>query len=243
MIIDVRLDAGIDKLGNVQGGMFRIKIPFANWVEIEANAVSDHWHITEDMRTRYGITSTQNIRFDGDLNFKTKIRILTENKNRPALAFQATAKTAAGDFMSAHRYTDSAGYEFSVLASKDLFNSDENLVRKVRILSEIAFVAWDTQQSQQNDSYKVSAGVQIDGSKFNMKVSFLGFYGWQNPDYDFVSTLQLEASKNFKNNFQLYGQANIGLSKAATPLLVGGGIRYFMNAPKRKRKSIPYVQP
>lgn len=236
--IDVRLDAGKDNLGTVQGGMFRIRIPFAHWVEIEANAVTDIWQISEETRMKYGIKSRQPTRLDGDLNFKTKIRILQEKPNRPALAFQATAKTAAGDFVSTHRFTDSAGYEFAVLASKDLMESETNLVQKVRILAEAAFIAWDTNRSEQNDSYKISAGVQLDGKEFQFKMSFLGFYGWQNPRYDFVSALRLEAATNVKRNIQIYGQTNIGLSKAAVPLLVGAGVRYFLPAPKKKKISI-----
>lgn len=233
--IDLRVDAGKDKLGNVQGGMFRIRIPFAHWVEIEANAVSDLWQISESTRAQYGFQSRKNQRFDGDLNFKTKIRILKETDKRPAIGFQATMKTAAGDFMSAHRYTDSAGYEFSVLASKDLMVSETDLIRKVRLLTEVAFIAWDTNRSEQNDSYKASAAVQLDGKEFKMKVSFLGFYGWQNPRYDFVSMLRLEGSKDLNEKLQVYGQANFGLTKASTPLLVGGGVRYFLAAPSRSK--------
>lgn len=233
--IDVRLDAGKDKLGTVQGGMFRIRIPFVHWVEIEANATTDFWQISEETRLKHNLNSRRNTRLDGDLNFKTKIRILKEKNNRPALAFQATMKTAAGDFVSTHRYTDSAGYEFSVLASKDLMTSETNLIRKVRVLTELAFIAWDTNRSEQNDSYKTSAAIQLDGKEFKMKVSFLGFYGWQNPKYDFVSALQLEGAKNFGDKLQGYGQVNIGLSKAAVPLLVGAGVRYFLSPPKKTR--------
>lgn len=243
VIIDLRLDGGRDILGSVGGGMLRIRIPFATWVEIEGNMVSDFWKISEATRVRYNIISTQTKRFDGDFNFKTKIRILKESEKRPALGLQVTAKTAAGDFGGTHRYTDSAGYEFSLLASKELFSDDDSLIRKVRFLSEIAFIAWDTNLKEQNDAYKASAAVQVEAKKMKMKVSWLGYYGWQNPSVDYVSSLQLEAAKDVRKNLQVYGQTSIGLTKATTPLLIGGGVRYFMAAPKKKRKKPNFVQP
>lgn len=246
IILDLRMDGGRDNLGFVQGGMFRLKIPFASWVEIEANVMTDAWQITPATALKYGIQSKQT-RIDGEPNFKTKVRILKETQKRPAISFQATTKTAAGDFLSTHRYTDSAGYEFSILASKDIYNSDseEAIIRKVRLLTEIAFIAWDTNLGQQNDSYKTSAAIQLEGkNNFRMKMSFLGYYGWQQPKFDYVSTLQLEVSKTLKKNpkFQVYGQANLGLSEAATPFLVGGGMRMFLKAPQKKKKPI-LIQP
>ncbi len=253
IIIDVKLDAGKDNLGTVEGGILRLKIPFAHWVEIEADLVSDQWQVSDGVKEEYGLKGNTG-KFDGDVNFKTKVRILTESKtsNRPALAFQATVKTAAGDYVSGHRYTDSAGYEFAILGClyfyrkfhhwKTFLESDDAIIRKVKILTEIAFIAWDTQQAEQNDAYKASAGIQIEGEKFKMRVSYLGYYGWQIPNSDHVSTLQLEASKNLKPNFQVYGQVNLGLSQAATPIMVGAGIRYYLPAPKKKRKPISYDQ-
>ena len=41
IVLDVKVDGGKDNLGNFQGTMIRVRIPFATWVEIEANAVSD----------------------------------------------------------------------------------------------------------------------------------------------------------------------------------------------------------
>lgn len=245
IIIDLKMDAGKDNLGNMQGGFFRIKIPFAKWVEIEADAVSDRWQITEEVREQYGINNIKGSS-DADLTFKTKVKIFSDNPNsaRPAVAFQATGKTAMGDFSSTHRFTDSAGYEFAILTSKVVYDSPETIIRKVKLLTELAFVAWDTDQAQQNDAFKGSAGIMLEGKQFNMKVSWLGLYGWQNPDYDKVSMLQIEASKNLKNNrFQVYGQANIGLTPASTPYLVGGGVRMYLNAPKKKKKIVdPFVQ-
>ncbi len=243
IIIDVKLDAGKDNLGKVQGGILRLKIPFAHWVEIEADFVSDRWQVSDEIKNEYGLKGNSG-KFDGDLTFKTKIKILSESKtsHRPALAFQATLKTAAGDYMSGHRYTDSAGYEFSVLGSKTLREEDDEIIRKVKVLTEIAFIAWDTQQSEQNDAYKASFGVQVEGEKFKMRVSYLGYNGWQIPAADHVSILQLEGSKNIRQNLQLYGQINLGLSKASTPIMIGAGVRYYLPAPKKKRKPISYDQ-
>lgn len=240
VIIDLKLDAGIDNLGSMQGGILRIRIPFAHWVEIEANAMSDRWKITDQVRDRYGIKGNTGP-FDGDLALKTKIRIVQESQNsfRPAISFQGTAKAAAGDFKSTHRYTDSAGYELSILASKTIRDTEDTILRKVRLLTEVAFIAWDTGLSEQNDALKASAGILVEGEKMKMKVSWLGYYGWQNPAVDFVSSLQLEASTNLRKSFQIYGQANIGLSKASTPFLIGAGLRYNLPAPKRKPRPIP----
>lgn len=239
VIIDLKVDAGLDKLGTMQGGYLRIKIPFAHWVEMELDAMTDKWKISDQVKDRYGIKGNTGP-FDGDLNLKTKIRIVQESQGgfRPAISFQGTAKAAAGDFKSYHRYTDSAGYELSILASKTLLDSEDSIIRKVRILSEIAFIAWDTGLSEQNDALKASAGIQVVGEKMQMKISWLGYYGWQDPNVDHVSSLQLEASTNLRKSFQFYGQANIGLSKAAAPFLIGAGLRYNLPAPK-KRRPIP----
>jgi hypothetical protein len=237
IIIDVKLDAGKDNLGNVQGGILRLKVPFAHWVEIEADFVADRWQITDEVKDQYGIKKNKG-NFDGELYFKTKIKILEEKEgsNRPNLAFQANVKTAAGDFASTHRYTDTAGYEFAILGSKSFMESDEHIVRKVKVLTELAFIAWDTARSEQNDALKASAGIQIDTEKMNFKVSYLGYYGWQIPKKDNVSTLQLQAVRNINNKFQVYGQVNIGLTPAATPLMVGAGVKLYLPAPKKKRK-------
>lgn len=245
IIIDLKMDAGKDNLGTMQGGFFRIKIPFAHWVEIEADAVTDRWQISEETRERYGINNVKGA-FDADLTFKTKIKIFSDSKTsaRPAIAFQATGKTAMGDFKSTHRFTDSAGYEFAILGSKVIYDSQETIIRKVKLLTELAFVAWDTDVAEQNDALKASTGIMLEGKQFNMKVSWLGLYGWQDPNLDHVSMLQVEASKNLMNNrMQIYGQANIGLSKASTPYLVGGGVRYYFNAPKKKKKDPTLIQP
>lgn len=241
IIIDVKLDAGRDNLGTVQGGILRLKIPFAHWVELEAGIAADNWQVSDGIKDKYSLKSNKGLE-GGDLILKTKVRILTETKKRPALAFQGTVKTASGDFNGGHRYTDSAGYEFAILGSKSFLESDDAIIRKVKALTEIAFIAWDTDHSEQNDAYKASAGIQVEGEKFKMKVSYLGYFGWQNARVDHVSMLQLEASKNFKPNFQVYGQVNLGLSPAATPFMVGAGVRLYLPAPKKKRKPILYDQ-
>lgn len=239
VVIDARIDGGIDNLGNVQGGMIRIRIPFVKWIEIEANAVADRWQISEETREKFGINKTSG-NFDGDMNFKTKIRILKQNEHtmKPDLSFMVTTKAAAGDFDQTHRYTDSAGYEFSILGAKDFYEDHNTIITKIRFLMEMAFIAWDTANSEQNDAFKVSSALQIEAANdFKVKISFLGFYGWQEKRVDHVNTVQLEVNKKISKRVEVYGQANFGISKAATPLLVGGGVRINLNPPKPRRRT------
>src|SRR3989338_1119197 len=168
VIIDVQMDGGQDNLGNFQGTVLRLKIPFSDWIEIEADMAADNWQVTDEVVEKYGLAT--NGRIDGgDPIFKTKMRILNETDKRPAISLQTSVKTASGDFKGGRRFTDSAGYEISILGTKTLLESDEAIIRKAKLFAEIAFIAWDTNASQQNDAWKISTALKVEGETFKMK--------------------------------------------------------------------------
>ncbi len=232
--ITAKIQQAQDHLAASSTGIFRIQIPFSTWIAFAVDGRIERWH-TNTAEGRLLLPDLNGRTDGGDVNFRTMIRVLRDNPKNycPAITLKATTKTASGDFVTSRRYTDSAGYEIGIAASK-AFRMDPQFINKLRFFPEVAFVAWDTKVGQQDDSYKFAGGFEVSTERHSFQVSFLGFNGWMDGSLDQVSSLngQYRYHANQRLDFSLSGSA--GLSEAANPWMLAAGIHCYLNRFSRK---------
>ncbi len=229
--ITAKVQQAQDHLAESTTGIFRVQIPFATWVAFSVDGRIENWH-TNTPLGRQLIPDLNGRTEGGDVNFRTMIRVLRDNPKNlcPAITLKAVTKTASGDFTTSRRYTDSAGYEIGVAASKAI-RMDPYFIEKLRFFLEVAFLAWDTKVGQQDDSYKFAGGFEVVSGRHQLQVSFLGYNGWMSPSLDYVSSLNGEYRYHANQRFDFSVSGSAGLNEAANPWMLAAGIHCYLKRP------------
>lgn len=227
--IDVSLEnSDQDVFGETQTAKFRLEIPFGTWASLTVDGLAEKYsqnyvnETTGEQLSRSGSAG-------GDLNVTGKFALVGESVSHPSLTFKATVKSASGGSQDA-RFTNSAGYEFSLVTSKVM--KDRLFLKKVRFFLEAGFAAWDDAQNSQNDAGKYSAFVEIpEGAKWSTMVGDYGLVGWRGngdkPNYIYVSQ-----AYDFNKKSRLYLAARIGTNDSThNERAIEAGFRYKFRSP------------
>jgi len=228
--VDFELTDTSNTLGDAQTVIIRFYIPIDKWVSVGFDYRGEKFHNSPEAMQAYQIPVEEGIA-SGDLNFYTIIRLLEETGKLPQISLKITVKTAIGDLRQTRRYTDSAGYEFSILASRDLFINEAALVKKLRFLFEVGFIAWDTAMGEQNDALKVSGVFNLDLGKFDLNLGALLYRGWQDPKVDSYVALKAEFLYTFSDKLTFSTVYRRGFTPSAPKNYYGIGLRWFFNRP------------
>jgi hypothetical protein len=169
-----------------QNGYFKIEIPllpervsFKIWT-----SVLEHYKVTEtvsNIRLMNGVTSGK---ANGDFYVQTRISLMKETKNIPAIILNTTLKTASGTNFKERRYFDTPGYYFDVEIGKSVFLKNE-MMNELRFVGNLGFLCWETTNSTQNDAPMYGGKIIAGNQHWQWENTLSGYYGWMhtNPIY------------------------------------------------------------
>ncbi len=114
---------------------------------------------------------------NGDLYVQTRISLLKERKNAPAIVFNSTLKTASGTMFAERRYFDTPGYYFDVEAGKSFYTKSK-FISEIRAVGNLGFLCWETTGSRQNDAPMYGAKLIVGNSNWKFENTLSGYWGW-----------------------------------------------------------------
>lgn len=154
----------------------------------------------------------------GDLYVQTRISLVSEQKNRPAIILNSTLKTAAAKTVTTRRYFDTPGYYFDLELAKG-FILNRAFINEIRLVGNVGFMCWETTDSHQDDAPMYGFKILTGNDKWRWENTLSGYYGWlhtskvHNPEGDYGDAPMVLASKlSFKcGKNELFAQYQYGL--------------------------------
>lgn len=159
----------------------------------------EHYSTTDELKTARG--SAKKSGFEGgDLYVQTRISLLSEQKNRPAIIVNSTLKTAATKTVTTRRYFDTPGYYFDLEVAKG-YELKGSFLNKIRLVGNLGFMSWETTNSLQDDAPMYGIKVLTGNGFWTWENTFSGYYGWlhtsnvHNPEGDYGDAPMVVATK------------------------------------------------
>ncbi len=148
------------------------RVSFKLWfTTLENYIVTPELSVARDMNGN--LTGKPN----GDLYVQTRISILKERKNAPAIILNTTLKTASGTMFNERRYYDTPGYYFDVEFGKSFYTKSK-FINEIRTVGNFGFLCWETSGSRQNDAPMYGAKLIIGNDKWKLENTLSGYWGW-----------------------------------------------------------------
>ncbi len=233
----IKIEAGLRNLTDqydqlTQAMVLKVEVPFSEFASLEFSDVIEKWSLNEEAYQAYGAQNYQG-KNSGDVIANLKFKVKKETRYFPTVTLVASVKTASGADENA-RFTDSAGYMLNMAFAKDVFEAS-GAVRKIRILGELGFIAWDDGPSSQNDAYRYGIAANFNfAADTTADLGIHGFTGWRD-NGDKPLTLYVEGRKVFSKTLSGFAGADVGLNQSSVPLMVNAGIRVNLDRKYRKR--------
>lgn len=162
-----------------QNEYFKVEVPllpklisFKLWTTLLEN-----YHVTEAVKEEREMEGPLAGGAYGDIYVQTRISIFKETKNIPAIILNSTLRTASGTAFHRRRYFNTPGYYFDVEAGKS-FDLHNSVIRKIRVVTDLGFLCWETTNSTQDDAPLFEAKVILENRIFQLEGSFGGYSGW-----------------------------------------------------------------
>ena len=163
-----------------QNGYFKLEIPlvpervsFKIW-----STILENYQVTDALSAKRGMKNGNTIgKANGDLYVQTRISLLKETKNAPAIILNSTLKTASGTNFLERRYFDTPGYYFDVEIGKSIHTKGK-FINEIRGVINGGFMCWETTNSRQNDAPMYGGKIIIGNAKWKMENSVSGYWGW-----------------------------------------------------------------
>lgn len=218
-------------------GVARIEIPFSALSSLEITYLYEKWKLSPAGIAQYQprTNSGSNV---GDLIARFKTRLVGEKPGKwwPTVSAEISVKTASGGFDD-RRFTDSTGYAFDILVAKDIILST-GVLKKIRVMGEAGFMAWDDGAHSQNDAYRYGVATQFIFSKgWTLTGGFHGYTGWRK-NYDRPQGIYFEAQKDVNKRVRVFSSADYGL-RDTNPNMYSVGVRVTLNwKPVKRNKPI-----
>lgn len=160
-------------------GYVKIEIPllpervsFKFWATTLENYV-----VTPEISTLRGMNGNLTGKPNGDLYIQTRISILKERKNAPAIIFNSTLKTASGTNFKERRYFDTPGYYFDMEFGKSFYTKSK-FINEIRTVGNLGFLCWETTNSTQDDAPMYGGKFIIGNPRWKLENSISGYWGW-----------------------------------------------------------------
>lgn len=209
---------------------FSVEVPFPiwsdeeSWASLRISNQAEQWKVGPTTQARLGIPDSSGSEL-GDINVSTKLRILDETETRPAISLRVGIKTANGDDTN-KRYTNTAGYAFTALAAKNVYEDLDSFMKKVRIIGNLGFAAWDDSANTQNDVVLYGLAMQCElPDDFYTAFSLEGSVGWRENDKPMSAGLEL--GHWFSDSTVCYVSGHAGLTDDADDFGFLVGMRYL----------------
>jgi hypothetical protein len=169
-----------------QNGYFKIEIPllperisFKIWT-----SVFENYKVTETVSNTRQMNGVTSGKANGDFYVQTRISLMKEMRNIPAIILNTTLKTASGTNFKERRYFDTPGYYFDVEIGKSVFLKSK-MINELRFVGNLGFLCWETTNSTQNDAPMYGGKIIAGNHHWQWENTLSGYYGWMhtNPRY------------------------------------------------------------
>ncbi|MDO9155053.1 MAG: hypothetical protein Q7U47_15320 [Paludibacter sp.] len=174
-----------DKTTNMH---YKIEIPllpdrvsFKIW-----NTAFEHYEVTNEVSTARGMNGNLTGKASGDFYVQTRISLLKERKNAPAIILNSTLKTASGTNFKQRRYFDTPGYYFDVEFGKSFYTKSK-FINQIRTVGNLGFLCWETSGSRQNDAPMYGAKLIVGNDKWKLDNTLSGYWGWMHTHANYGS--------------------------------------------------------
>ena len=137
----------------------------------------ENYTVTPKLSTKRGMNGNLTGKPNGDLYVQTRISLLKERKNAPAIILNTTLKTASGTNFEERRYFDTPGYYFDVEFGKSFYTKSK-FINEIRTVGNLGFLCWETSGSRQNDAPMYGAKLIIGNDKWKLDNTLSGYWGW-----------------------------------------------------------------
>ena len=137
----------------------------------------ENYTVTPELSTKRGMNGNLTGKPNGDLYVQTRISLLKERKNAPAIILNTTLKTASGTNFTERRYFDTPGYYFDVEFGKSFYTKSK-FINEIRTVGNLGFLCWETSGSRQNDAPMYGAKLIIGNDKWKLDNTLSGYWGW-----------------------------------------------------------------
>ncbi len=137
----------------------------------------ENYIVTPELSVARGMNGNLTGKPNGDLYVQTRISILKERKNAPAIILNTTLKTASGTMFNERRYYDTPGYYFDVEFGKSFYTKSK-FINEIRTVGNFGFLCWETSGSRQNDAPMYGAKLIIGNDKWKLENTLSGYWGW-----------------------------------------------------------------
>ena len=137
----------------------------------------ENYTVTPELSTKRGMNGNLKGKPNGDLYVQTRISLLKERKNAPAIILNTTLKTASGTNFEERRYFDTPGYYFNVEFGKSFYTKSK-FINEIRTVGNLGFLCWETSGSRQNDAPMYGAKLIIGNDKWKLDNTLSGYWGW-----------------------------------------------------------------
>jgi len=137
----------------------------------------ENYTVTPEISNAREMNGNLTGRPNGDLYVQTRISLLKERKNAPAVVFNSTLKTASGTMFAERRYFDTPGYYFDVEFGKSFYTKNK-FINEIRAVGNLGFLSWETTGSRQNDAPMYGAKLIVGNLKWKFENTLSGYWGW-----------------------------------------------------------------
>ena len=139
-------------------------------------SVFEHYQVTDELSALRGMEGTSG-NASGDFYVQTRISLLKEKKNAPAIILNSTLKTASGTNFIEKRYFDTSGYYFDVEAGKSFYTKNK-FINEIRAVGNLGFFSWETSDSRQNDAPMYGVKLIVGNKTWKLDNTLSGYWGW-----------------------------------------------------------------
>jgi hypothetical protein len=137
----------------------------------------ENYTVTPELSAKRGMNGNLTGKPNGDLYVQTRISLLKERKNAPAIILNSTLKTASGTMFDERRYFDAPGYYFDVEFGKSFYTKSK-FISEIRTVGNLGFLCWETTGSRQNDAPMYGAKLIVGNDKWKLDNTLSGYWGW-----------------------------------------------------------------
>lgn len=166
-----------DKTGSVTLSAEIPLLPECVSLKVWGNAL-EYYHVTQEVYDRRSMQSGKLYgSANGDFYIQTRMRILKERENAPAIVLNSALKSASGTDFSERRYFDTPGYYFDLEVGKSI-HLNNKIIAEVRGVIDFGFLCWETTNSVQNDAPMYGGKIVLSNQWINLENTLSGYYGW-----------------------------------------------------------------
>lgn len=133
----------------------------------------------------------------GDAYVSTEILLTDERTRGLGIVLRSVLKSASGNSYSTARVYDSPGYFFDLAAGRDIYKS-EDAKTALRLAASTGFLCWQTGDGRQNDAVMYGISSSLKSGRFNGRVDFGGYVGWEGMG-DHPISVKAKASWQIRN--------------------------------------------